>query len=156
MKVVPLTEIGARSAELRAQGLRVVATNGVFDLLHVGHVRYLQAARALGDRLVVGVNGDDSVRALKGESRPINSQQDRAEVVAALACVDLVSVFPGARATAFLQAVAPAIYVKGGDYTRESLNVEERKVLDATGAEIRIIPFEPGYSTSGLITRLRA
>ena len=122
--------------------------------MHVGHVRYLQAARALGDALAVGVNGDVSVRELKGEGRPLNREHDRAEVLAALSCVDYVAVFPEVRATQFLGQVRPAIYVKGGDYKPETLNAEERAALQEAGAEIRIIPFERGYSTSALIERM--
>jgi rfaE bifunctional protein nucleotidyltransferase chain/domain len=132
-----------------------VATNGCFELLHVGHVRYLQAARAMGDALAVGVNDDRSVRELKGHDRPANKAQDRAEVLAALACVDFVTIFPETRATQFIEAAQPAIYVKGGDYTLETLDVEERAALEKIKAEIRIVPFERGYSTSGLIEQLR-
>lgn len=153
-KILTLEELAARADQLRAERRKIVATNGCFDLLHVGHVRYLEAARALGDLLIVGVNGDASVRALKGPARPLNSERDRAEVVAALACVDLVTVFADVRATQFLEAAVPVIYVKGGDYRPETLNPEERAVLDRIGAEIKIVQFESGYSTSGLIARL--
>ncbi|MEY2546922.1 MAG: D-glycero-beta-D-manno-heptose 1-phosphate adenylyltransferase [Verrucomicrobiota bacterium] len=154
-KIVDLAELSRRSQQLRAAGKKLVATNGCFDLLHPGHVRYLHAARSLGDALVVGVNGDESVRALKGSGRPLNNERDRAEVLAALEDVDLVTIFPDVRATQFLEAAAPAIYVKGGDYTRETLEPNERAALEKIGADIRIIPFETGYSTSGLIERLR-
>ena len=154
-KIVDIEELARRSTELRAAGKKLVATNGCFDLLHVGHVRYLQAARALGDALVVGVNGDDSARELKGPGRPLNNEKERAEVLAALECVDLVTIFPELRATRFIQAAAPAIYAKGGDYTAETLNAEERNALQKIGTEIRIIPFEKGYSTSRLLERLR-
>ncbi len=153
-KIVSTNELGEISAQLRRTGGRLVVTNGCFDLLHVGHVRYLQAARALGDALAVGVNGDASVRTLKGEGRPLNGEQDRAEVLAALGCVDYVAVFPEVRATDFLAQVQPAIYVKGGDYKPETLDAEERAVLQKINAEIRIIPFEAGYSTSALIERM--
>ena len=153
-KIVRIGELAEISANLRRAGRRLVVTNGCFDLLHVGHVRYLQAARALGDALAVGVNGDSSVRELKGEGRPLNMEQDRAEVLAALYCVDYVAVFPEVRATQFLGQVRPAIYVKGGDYKPETLNAEERAALQEAGAEIRIIPFERGYSTSALIERM--
>ena len=154
-KIVDIEELARRSTELRAAGKKLVATNGCFDLLHVGHVRYLQAARALGDALVVGVNGDDSARELKGPGRPLNNEKERAEVLAALECVDLVTIFPELRATRFIQAAAPAIYAKGGDYSAETLNAEERNALQKIGTEIRIIPFEKGYSTSRLLERLR-
>jgi D-glycero-beta-D-manno-heptose 1-phosphate adenylyltransferase len=153
-KIIDMSELTARAKELRERGARLVATNGCFDILHVGHVRYLQAARALGDALVVGLNGDESSRQLKGPGRPINNQHDRAEVLAALEPVDLVVIFPEMRATRFIEATAPAIYVKGGDYTRETLNVEERTTLERLGADIRIIPFEKGYSTTRLLEQL--
>jgi len=121
-KIVNLEELSDRSENLRAAGKKLVATNGCFDLLHVGHVRYLRAARALGDLLVVGLNNDRSVRELKGSGRPIMTEIDRAEILAALECVDLVTIFPEMRATRFLAAARPAIYVKGGDYSSETLN----------------------------------
>jgi rfaE bifunctional protein nucleotidyltransferase chain/domain len=153
-KIIGLEELSERSKQLRAAGKRVVATNGCFDLLHVGHVRYLQAARALGDLLAVGLNGDGSVRKLKGKGRPITAEGERAEILAALECVDLVTIFPEMRATRFIAASRPAIYVKGGDYSSETLNEEERTVLKEIGAEIRIIPFEAGYSTSRLLEQI--
>ena len=155
LKVIDLMDVSKRCEELRARGKKVVATNGCFDLLHVGHVRYLQAARALGDFLAVGLNSDKSVRELKGIGRPITSENDRAELLAALQCVDLVTVFPQIRATQFIAAVRPATYVKGGDYRAETLDEEERAVLKEIGAEIRLIPFEAGYSTSRLIEQIR-
>jgi rfaE bifunctional protein nucleotidyltransferase chain/domain len=154
-KIVSLDEIAERARELRTGGKKIVATNGCFDLLHVGHVRYLKAARALGDVLAVGVNGDQSVRKLKGPDRPINNEKDRAEVLAALESVNLVVIFPELRATRFIQLVAPDIYVKGGDYNSETLNAEERNALQKIGSKIDIIPFERGYSTSSLIEKLR-
>ena len=154
-KIIDMNELAQRARELRAAGKKLVATNGCFDLLHVGHVRYLQAARGLGDVLVVGLNGDRSVRELKGTGRPINNERDRAEVLAALECVDFIAIFPEMRATKFILAAQPAIYAKGGDYTSETLNAEERAALQEVGAEIRIIPFEKGYSTSLLLEQLR-
>jgi rfaE bifunctional protein nucleotidyltransferase chain/domain len=117
-------------------------------------VRYLQAARALGDFLAVGLNGDRSVRELKGTGRPITTETDRAEILGSLQCVDLVTIFPQMRAAQFLVAVRPAVYVKGGDYSPESLDEEERAVLKEIGTEIRLVPFEAGYSTSGLIEQI--
>lgn len=153
-KIIDTPVLAARAKELRAAGKKLVATNGCFDLLHVGHVRYLRAARALGDALVVGLNGDQSVRELKGSGRPLNNERDRAEVLAALESVDFVTIFPETRATRFIAAAHPSIYAKGGDYTSETLNPEERAVLEKIGAEIRIIPFESGYSTSRLLEQL--
>jgi rfaE bifunctional protein nucleotidyltransferase chain/domain len=153
-KIVKLEELSDRCEKLRSAGKKIVATNGCFDLVHVGHVRYLQAARALGDLLVVGLNGDRSVHELKGAGRPITTQSDRAEILAALACVDLVTVFPEIRATKFLAAVRPAVYVKGGDYTPRTLDEEELTILKEVETAIRLIPFEAGYSTSGLIEQI--
>ena len=135
-KIIDIEKLAERGKEFRAAGKRLVATNGCFDLLHLGHVRYLQAARALGDALVV-------------------DEKTRAEMLAALESVDLVTIFFEMRATQFLEAAAPAIYAKGGDYSSETLDAEERAILQKLGAEIRIIPFEEGYSTSGLLERLR-
>ena len=153
-KILTLEEVAEESRRLRSTGSRVVATNGCFDILHVGHVRYLAAARKLGDALVVGLNGDHSVCQLKGEGRPLNGEQDRAEVLAALHSVDYITIFPEKRATNFLLAAHPAIYAKGGDYTSATLDPEERAVLDKFGSRIEIIPFEKGYSTSQLLTRI--
>jgi rfaE bifunctional protein nucleotidyltransferase chain/domain len=154
-KILSPDELAIRSAELRKDGRKIVATNGCFDLLHVGHVRYLARAKAHGDVLIVGVNGDSSVRQLKGARRPLNGEADRAEVLAALTSVDLVSIFPEIRATEFLERANPAIYVKGGDYTPDSLDAEERAALQKMGTEIRIVPFEAGHSTSETIRRMQ-
>ena len=153
-KIVELEELSKCCDKVRSAGKMIVATNGCFDLLHVGHVRYLQAARAFGDVLVVGLNGDRSVRELKGTGRPLRGENDRAEILAALQCVDVVTVFPQIRATQFLAAVRPAVYVKGGDYSSETLHGEEREILKQIGAEIRLIPFQAGYSTSALIEQI--
>ncbi len=148
-KILDIDELAQRARQLRARGERLVATNGCFDLLHVDHVRYLHAARALGDALAVGLNGDQSVRELKGIGRPVNNESDRAEVLAALECVDFVTIFP------FIEAARPAIYVKGGDYSSDTMNAEEQALLREIGAEVRILPFVPGYSTSELLEQLR-
>jgi len=154
-KIVSAQQLSAIAKEMRDTGRKLVLTNGCFDLLHAGHVRYLQAARALGDALAVAINGDESVRVLKGEGRPINREVDRAEVIAALEVVDYVVIFPEVRATQLLEEVRPAIYAKGGDYTPETLHSEERAVLERIGAEIRILPFEKGHSTSTLIEKVK-
>lgn len=142
--------------ELHAQGKKLVFTNGCFDLLHAGHVRYLNQARALGDAMVVALNSDESVRELKGPTRPINNENDRAEVMAALRAVDAVVIFGDKRATALIEAIQPHIYAKGGDYTVDSLNAEERAALDAAGAAIRILPLVPGRSTTQTVQRMTA
>jgi len=151
VKIVSAGELAGVRDQFAAQGKRLVFTNGCFDLLHVGHVRYLQAARALGDALAVAVNGDASVRALKGPTRPVNPEGDRAEVLAALGCVDYVVVFPEVRVTNVLQTVRPQIYAKGGDYTPETLNPEERAAIDAAGSQICILPLVPGRSTTSIL-----
>jgi len=153
-KIVALDELARISETLRAAGKKLVLTNGCFDLLHVGHVRYLAAARALGDALAVAVNGDASVQALKGSGRPLNQENDRAEVLAALESVDHVVVFAEVRVTGVIEAVRPAVYAKGGDYTADTLDAEERAALERAGVEIRIIPFEQGYSTTRVIHQI--
>jgi rfaE bifunctional protein nucleotidyltransferase chain/domain len=154
-KILDPDPLAVIAESLRAQGRKLVLTNGCFDLLHVGHVHYLQAAQALGDALAVAINGDDSVRELKGAGRPLNTEGDRAEVVAALDCVDYVVIFQEVRVTRLIEKVRPSIYVKGGDYTRASLDPEERAALEKIGTEIRIVPFEPGHSTSAVIERMK-
>ncbi|MFT5192141.1 MAG: rfaE bifunctional protein nucleotidyltransferase chain/domain [Verrucomicrobiales bacterium] len=139
---------------LASKGKRLVFTNGCFDVLHVGHVRYLNEARSLGDALCVAINADASVRALKGPQRPINNLDDRAEVLLGLRSVDLVVVFSAERATGAIDAIAPHVYAKGGDYTPESLNVEERDALDRVGAEIRILQLVAGKSTTETLAKL--
>jgi len=153
-KLLTPQELAAVRDEFAAAGQRLVFTNGCFDLLHVGHVRYLQAARALGDALLVAVNGDVSVRALKGPTRPINNEEDRAEVLGALACVDYLTIFHTERVTELVQIIRPQIYAKGGDYTVASLDAGERGALEAVGAEIRILPLVPGKSTTGILARV--
>ena len=154
-KLLSGTDLVAQRAQLGAAGCRLVFTNGCFDLLHVGHVRYLQAARALGDALAVGLNADASVRALKGPGRPLNPAEDRAEVLAALACVDYVTIFDEPRATRLLAQVRPHVYVKGGDYRLETLDAEERSVLLDAGARIEFVPMVPGKSTTRLVAAIQ-
>lgn len=153
-KPASIAEVQLLRESLQQQGRRLVFTNGCFDLLHAGHVRYLRQARELGDALVVALNSDQSVRAIKGPERPLNSQNDRAEVLSALRAVDSVVVFDDARATELIQAIRPHIYVKGGDYTIESLNREERTALENAGTEIRILPLVPGRSTTSTIRKM--
>lgn len=138
----------------RAAGRRVVVTNGCFDLLHLGHVSYLESARNQGDALLIGVNGDDAVRQLKGAQRPVNAEADRALVLAALASVDAVHIFPHTTATSFLAAVQPDIYVKGGDYTLETLNQEERHAVESAGGRIVLLPFVAGKSTTATLAKI--
>lgn len=153
-KIVSAAQLASLRDSLAAAGRHLVLTNGCFDLLHVGHVRYLQGARALGDALAVGLNGDDSVRALKGPTRPLNGEMDRAEVLAGLGCVDYVVIFPEVRAARLISEVRPMIYAKGGDYTLDSLDPGERAALENCGAEIRLVPLVPGRSTTALVQRM--
>jgi D-glycero-beta-D-manno-heptose 1-phosphate adenylyltransferase len=148
---------GAAAAGLRIRhpGQTIVFTNGCFDILHTGHVRYLSAAKQLGDILVVGLNGDASVRELKGEGRPLNSEEDRAEVMAALEAVDYVVIFGEKRADTLLRQVRPQIYVKGGDYTVTSLDRDEVTARREIGAKIEILPLVPGKSTTKLMETIQ-
>jgi rfaE bifunctional protein nucleotidyltransferase chain/domain len=140
---------------MRESGGRVVFTNGCFDLLHPGHVSYLRAARLLGDALLVGLNSDASVRKLKkGPSRPIMPERDRAAVLAALESVDAVVLFGEDTPMRLMRELKPDVYVKGGDYRVEDL--PETEVAAEIGAEVKILPFEPGYSTTALIERIRS
>ncbi len=142
--------------KLRAAGRRVVLTNGVFDLLHTGHLYYLQKARALGDALFIALNSDASVKALKGPKRPVQNEEERAYALAALACVDGVVIFGAPRLTAEIRAIRPDVYCKAGDYTLEKLDAGERTALQEVGAEITFMPFLPGFSTTALIAKIAA
>jgi len=136
-------------------GKTIVFTNGCFDILHVGHVRYLAAAKRLGDILIVGLNSDASVRELKGSGRPLNLEQDRAEVIAALEAVDHVIIFSETRVSHLLRELRPHLYTKGGDYTLDNLDSEEVAVLKEIDARIEILPWVPGKSTSKLLQTIQ-
>lgn len=153
-KIVPLDQLPAWREAFRKTGRKLVVTNGCFDILHLGHVTYLEAARKNGDALLIGCNGDAGVRELKGPSRPVNNETDRASILAALEAVTAVSIFPESRAIRFLSLAQPDIYVKGGDYTLETLNQEERRVVEATGGKFVFIPFVAGKSTTGLLEKI--
>ena len=153
-KILTLDEVAAYREALHKRGRKVVATNGCFDLLHVGHLKYLTEARALGDFLWVGLNGDASVRELKGPGRPLVPEADRAELLAAWRVVDAVTIFPDVRATSFLRVVQPDVYAKGGDYTVASLNAEEAAVLRECHAQIEIVKLIPGKSTTHLVQKM--
>ena len=155
-RVLSLKELADWRRDEKAAGRRVVATNGCFDLLHVGHVRFLQEARSLGDSLVVGLNGDVSVRALKGAGRPVNPEADRAEVLAALGCVDVVVVFPETKATHFLGVAQPDVYVKGGDYRPEDLDADEQAEVKKAGGQIRVLKLTPGKSTTAVLAKAKS
>jgi rfaE bifunctional protein nucleotidyltransferase chain/domain len=153
-KLIPLPQLAAWRDKLRKDGRRLVATNGCFDILHLGHVTYLEAARSEGDLLLVGVNADEAVRQLKGPGRPVNPEQDRALVLAALECVGAVVIFPERTATAFLKVAKPDVYVKGGDYTLDTLNQEERRVVEGGGGVIRVLALVEGRSTTATLKKL--
>jgi rfaE bifunctional protein nucleotidyltransferase chain/domain len=154
--VVDLARATAWRAERRAEGQRVVLTNGCFDLLHVGHVRYLTAARALGECLVVAVNDDASTRRLKGPGRPLVPVEERAEILAALAVVDAVVPFGDDTAIAVVAALAPDVYVKGGDYDARHRRPPEADATEAQGGRVVFVPLAAGHSTTGLLARIRA
>ena len=141
-------------AARRASGQRVVVTNGCFDILHRGHVTYLEAARRQGDVLLIGLNADASVRQIKGPNRPINNEEDRAAVLAALECVDAVVIFREPTALQLLKTVQPDIYAKGGDYTLDTINQEERRLVEGMGGKVVVLPGVPGRSTTALLERI--
>lgn len=154
-RIFSLESLLGLRAQAAAEGRRVALTNGCFDLLHRGHLTYLQQSAALGDVLIVAVNSDASVRALKGEGRPLNHEQDRAYALACLRCVDATFIFPGPRLAAEIAALKPDIYTKAGDYTLDTLDASERAALLAAGVEIRFLPFVVGHSTTAHVERLR-
>ena len=149
MPVLPLTEAAAVVRSAQAAGGRVVFTNGVFDLLHPGHVRYLQSARALGDVLVVGVNSDRSVRANKGPGRPITPENERAELIAAVAAVDYVVIFDEDTPHQIVSALQPDVLVKGADWAADA--IVGRDIVEARGGRVVRMPIEDGHSTSAII-----
>jgi D-glycero-beta-D-manno-heptose 1-phosphate adenylyltransferase len=163
-KICTRDDLLAQLAPRRLAGARVVCTNGIFDLMHIGHLRYLQAARAMGDLLVVGVNADASTRRLKGPARPIVPEAERAELLAGLACVDFVTIFTEDTAEALVAALQPDVYVKGGDYTisddgtapadATAKPLPEAASVRAYGGQVRLIPYVPGHSTTELIARI--
>jgi rfaE bifunctional protein nucleotidyltransferase chain/domain len=151
-QIIPRSELAQLGEALRAAGKRVVFTNGCFDVLHVGHLRYLQQARSLGDVLVVGVNTDAGVRRLKGPRRPVVPEEERAELLAGLACVDYVTLFDEPLPNETLTALRPQLHVKGGDYEAERL--PETALVRAMGGEVVIIPLVEGRSTTDVVRRI--
>jgi rfaE bifunctional protein nucleotidyltransferase chain/domain len=138
----------------RASGQRIVFTNGVFDLLHPGHVRYLREARALGDLLIVGVNADESVRRNKGPGRPITAEGERAEILAALECVDAVVIFAEDTPAEIIRLVQPDILVKGADWPADQ--IVGRDTVESRGGRVVLVPVEPGHSTTSIVERIRS
>src|SRR4051812_4150396 len=152
--ILKLEELLRARASLRAEGRRLVFTNGCFDLLHVGHVRYLAEARRLGDALLVAINSDASVRALKGAGRPILGESERAEILAALSSVDFVTVFDDESPRSLISAVLPDVLVKGGDYQPDEIHGREE--VERAGGRVLSLPFVEGASTTGIIERVKA
>ena len=152
-KILSLDELLGLRKRLRAEGKTLVFTNGVFDLLHVGHVRYLAAARALGDALLVGVNSDHSVRQLKGDDRPIVNEAERVEILAALKPVDYVTIFDDVSPRSLIAALLPDVLVKGGDYQLDEIHGREE--VEAAGGRVVSLPFVEGLSTSKMIERMK-
>ncbi|KXK19035.1 MAG: rfaE bifunctional protein [Candidatus Parvibacillus calidus] len=150
-KVLNREEVILQARTWQQQGLEVIFTNGCFDILHPGHVRYLAQSRTLGDRLIVALNDDDSVRRLKGESRPINTLADRAEVVAALCCVDAVTSFSEDTPYDLISALIPDVITKGGDYMPD--NVVGADIVEEAGGKVVIIDFQEGYSTTSILKK---
>ena len=148
-KIKTREELKLEVWKARRHGKKVVTTNGCFDILHVGHLRYLQEAKRLGDILIVAINSDDSVRAIKGSKRPLVPENERAEILAALECVDYVMIFPELDPIQFLNELRPDIHVKGGDYSPDQ--VIERETVESLGGKLRLMPGAPGKSTSDLI-----
>jgi rfaE bifunctional protein nucleotidyltransferase chain/domain len=153
MPVMSRTEAAEWAERLRADHKRLVFTNGVFDLLHPGHVRYLAEARGHGDALIVAVNSDRSVHAIKGPARPVNTEQDRAEVLSALSSVDAVVVFDEDDPHAIISALQPDVLVKGADWAAD--RIIGRDVVEARGGQVIRIAFAPGYSTTSMIEKIR-
>lgn len=153
-KIIARDKLPEWRKQIRDAGKKLVVTNGCFDILHLGHVTYLEAARNRGDALLIGVNSDAAVRGLKGAGRPVNSETDRQSILAALQSVDGVYIFSDTTATTFLTAAQPDIYVKGGDYTLETLNQDERRAVESAGGKIILIPFVPGKSTTWLLEKI--
>jgi D-glycero-beta-D-manno-heptose 1-phosphate adenylyltransferase len=148
-----VTQAQAFVASLRDQRKTVVFTNGVFDLLHVGHLRYLRQAHALGDALIVGINSDRSVRAIKGPSRPVTPEHERAEILAALECVEAVVVFDEETPHDLIAALLPDVLVKGADWAADA--IVGRDIVEARGGRVVRVPIEPGHSTSAILERIR-
>jgi rfaE bifunctional protein nucleotidyltransferase chain/domain len=155
-QILDQAEAAAWAAELRTAGRSVVFTNGCFDLLHRGHVDYSQRARGLGDALVVGLNGDGSVRQIKGPGRPILPEADRSALLAALRAVDAVVVFHQPTAEALVAAIQPAVYVKGGDWGSGQRTPPEAAVVLSYGGRVQFIPYLPGRSTSEIVAQIRS
>ena len=153
-KLLTLEEAVSERQKQKAAGQTMVMTNGCFDLLHVGHITYLQASKQMGDQLWVLINSDASVRGLKGPTRPIESETERAYCLAALSCVDFVVIFDNPRLVEEIEQLQPDIYTKAGDYTLDTLHPGERAAFEATGTQIHFLPFLEGFSTTKMIEKI--
>jgi rfaE bifunctional protein nucleotidyltransferase chain/domain len=151
-KVLPVRDLPARISELRRRGLKIVFTNGCFDLLHPGHISYLQKARSLGDVLIVGINSDRSVKELKGDLRPIFDQEERCKMLSGLESVSFITVFDESTPRDLINAILPDVLVKGGDWHLEQ--IVGREEVEASGGRVVSLPFEEGYSSSAIIQRI--
>jgi D-beta-D-heptose 7-phosphate kinase/D-beta-D-heptose 1-phosphate adenosyltransferase len=152
VKIKNLDALLAITAEERARGKKIVFTNGCFDLLHVGHVKYLQKARSFGDILILGLNSDASIRRLKGEKRPLICEEERAHILAALDCISYIVIFENDTPLELIQAIQPDILVKGGDYTLEG--VVGREIVEAAGGRVELVTFVDGKSTTNIIEKV--
>lgn len=151
-KIKTIKELKDISEKLRNQNKKVITTNGVFDILHIGHIRYLKEAKKLGDVLIVGINSDSSVKRIKGPERPLNNEKDRAEALAALKCVDFVTIFNEETPIKILEQIKPNIHVKGGDYNINQ--IIEKDIVEKNNGKIVLIPEVKGYSTTDLINKI--
>ena len=154
-EIVPIEHLQHKIEYLRSKNkdIKIVLTNGCFDILHVGHIRSLQKAKSMGDILAVGLNSDNSVKKIKGDKRPINNEKERAEVLAALSCIDIVTIFSEETAERFIEIVKPEIYVKGSEYNLDKL--PETKIVNKYGGRIYQIPMIPNSSTTSLIEKIK-
>ena len=154
-KIISQSNLGAWRAKTKLQGKKVCATNGCFDLLHAGHIKYLYESSKYGDIFIIGCNGDASVRQLKGKDRPIQTEKDRALILSALECVNFVSIFEEKEAVNFLQVAQPDFYIKGGDYTLDSMDSQEKEAVTTYGGKIVLAPMLQGKSSSSIISKIR-
>lgn len=154
-KIKTISQILQIVRKLRKQGEKIVFTNGCFDILHIGHFRYLNKADQYG-KLIVGLNSDKSVKKNKGPNRPINNEKNRAQMLASLSCVSYVFIFNDKTVEGLLKKIKPEIYIKGGDYTLDTVNQDERKIIENYGGKIKIIPAQRNTSTTAIIKKIES
>ena len=153
-EVIEIAELSRLMEKRRSEGSKIVFTNGVFDILHAGHLDYLKRSKKLGDILIVGVNRDESAKAIKGPGRPFNREEDRSELLAGLECVDYVTLFSEPTPINLIRLLRPDLLVKGADYSEDEIAGKE--VVESFGGEVKLIPFRKGFSTSGLIDKIKS